>query len=428
MKTAALTKPGYAGLLKSNVPFRHLWTARSISFLGDSLYNLVISWLIYSMTGSALQVGLVLVTKFLPQMLLGLFIGAWVDRRNQQRLMQLADLGQGLLTACLWILMLTGQLRIFHVHLITAALSILAHLFATSQSSRLPELISDRAHFMTANSLMSISQQITRILGTVFGGMLIAVIGNGGAVLINSASFLVSLLFIRMIPYNITTEERRTGGARSMLAEIREGWQWLRSQKVLMLLIALGTATNIALGPSNVLPPMLIKNTFHGGTTELGLFDACIGAGLLLGGLLTGIRSPRRAGLAFVLGLGCQGAASLLIAAAPGFWLACLGNLLLGFGVTFSVIPMSTLFQILIPPPLRGRVNSISSMGFSLSIPVTYGAVGILADHIGTAKCYAIAGALFLLCFLAGLLSTELRRADTGLGRSPQPSSTQRSV
>lgn len=81
---SVVSKPSYRLLLQHNADFRYLWLARACSFFGDSLYNLAVSWLVYSMTGSSLQVGLVIVTKFLPEMILGLFIGAWVDRLNKK--------------------------------------------------------------------------------------------------------------------------------------------------------------------------------------------------------------------------------------------------------------------------------------------------------------------------------------------------------
>ncbi|MNW25753.1 putative bacilysin exporter BacE [compost metagenome] len=426
MKLVVLRESKYWMLMSSNADFRNLWLARSGSFFGDSLYNLVISWLVYSMTGSSLQVGLVLVTKFLPQMLLGLLIGAWVDRWNKKRLMQISDICQSLLTGCLLVFMLTGQLHILHVHIITVGLSILANFFATAQNSWIPDLVQDKSQLMTANSLMSVSLQITRIFGTVMGGVLIAAIGNEGAVLINSASFIVSLIFIQLIRFNMAVPEQASESRQSIYADIREGWQWLRSQKVLLILIALGTTSNIALGPSNVLPPMLIQKTFQGDTTALGLFNACIAIGLLLGGVFAGIYSPRRVGLSFALGLGCQGIGSLVIAMSPTFWSACLGNIILGYGVTVAVIPMSTLFQILIPSALRGRVNSISSMAFNISIPITYGGVGILGDYIGAGLCYALAGGVFILCFLAGIFNTELRQADLAAAQSKRPSPVSR--
>ncbi|WP_042199518.1 MFS transporter [Paenibacillus camerounensis] len=409
---SAVSKPNYRLLLQHNADFRYLWLARACSFFGDSLYNLAISWLVYSMTGSSLQVGLVIVTKFLPEMILGLFIGAWVDRFNKKILMQISDAAQALLTGTLAVLMLTGQLQLLHIYLITAALAIMGNLFGTSQSSLMPELIADKAYLIPANSLMSVSLQVTRILGTVAGGILVASIGNSGAVIVDAVSFILSLALIQRIKFRSRTKRQPGTAGLSIFAEIHEGWGWLRGQTALLLLILLGTLSNIALGPSNVLPPMLIGELLQGDSRELGLFNAAIGAGLLLGGLFVGSRSPRRIGLWFSLGLGIQGLGMGVIALSPALWPACFGNLLLGFGVTVTVIPMSTLFQLLVPSQLRGRVNSISSLAFNLSIPFTYGGVGILADSIGVAVCFGIAAALFAVCLTAGLSNPHLRSLD----------------
>lgn len=423
---SVISKPNYRLLLKHNADFRYLWLARACSCFGDSLYNLAISWLVYSMTGSSLQVGLVIVAKFLPEMILGLFIGAWVDRLNPKLLMQLSDAAQALLTGTLAVLMLTGQLQLVHIYLITALLSISGNLFATSQSSLMPELIKDKAYLISANSLLSVSLQITRILGTVAGGILVASIGNSGAVIGDAVSFILSLALIQRIKHRSRAgSHSRAGSSLSIFAEIREGWEWLRGQTAMLLLILLGTLSNIALGPSNVLPPMLIEKLLQGGSGELGIFNAAIGIGLLLGGLFVGTRSPRRIGVWFSCGLGVQGLGMCVIALSPVFWTACFGNLILGFGVTVTVIPMSTLFQLLVPAALRGRVNSISSMAFNLSIPLTYGGVGILADRIGAQVCFGLAATLFAVCMITGLTSSHLRSLDIGTPRSSRSSQQQ---
>ena len=410
---SAISKPNYRLLLKHNADFRYLWLARACSFFGDSLYNLAISWLVYSMTGSSLQVGMVIVAKFLPEMILGLFIGAWVDRLDKKILMQISDAAQALLTGTLAVLMITGQLQLLHIYLITVGLSITGNLFATSQSSLMPELIADTTYLISANSLLSVSLQITRILGTVAGGILIASIGNSGAVIVDAATFIISLTLIQRIKQRRRAEKNSRAAARlSIFVEIREGWEWLRGQTALLLLILLGTLSNIALGPSNVLPPMLIEKLLQGGSSELGIFNAAIAVGLLLGGLFVGSKSPRRIGLWFSCGLGVQGLGMCVIAISPELWPACLGNLILGFGVTVTVIPMSTLFQLLVPSALRGRVNSISSMAFNISIPLTYGGVGILADRVSVEVCFALAAALFAICLIAGLTNHQLRGLD----------------
>lgn len=362
-----------------------------------------------------------IVTKFLPQMILGLFVGAWVDRLNKKLLMQISDALQALLTGMLAILMISGHLQLLHIYLITIGLSLMGNIFATSQSSWMPELVVEKSYLLTANSLLSISLQITRIVGTVAGGILVASIGNGGAVILDAVTFVISLALIQFIRQRGQLQkEKPSVMIPSIFADIREGWQWLRQQNALLILILLGTISNIALGPSNVLPPMLIQDTLNGDSTALGIFNSCIAVGLLLGGIFTGTRSPQKVGVWFSIGLGIQGMGMGIIALSQTFWMACLGNLILGFGVTVTVIPMSTLFQLLVPATLRGRVNSISSMAFNVSIPITYGGVGILADKLGVGICFGLAAAILIVCLLTGLTNHHLRRIDLHTLQSSQ--------
>lgn len=153
---------------------------------------------------------------------------------------------------------------------------------------------------------------------------------------------------------------------------------------------------------------MLIKSDFHASASALGIFDAFIGFGLLLGGITVGIISPKKAGLWFVSGLGIQGLGMGIVAFAPYLWVAYLGNFLLGFAVMIAVIPLSTLFQTLIPSDMRGRVSSVSSIAFNISIPTTYGAVGALADHIGAQMCYAIGAILLIGSMVIGFFNRHI--------------------
>lgn len=382
--------------LFSNVNFRYLWLARTISYCGDSLYNITLMWFVFNKTGSSFQVGLILVAKFLPELLFGMIFGVWIDKWNKKKLMQISDLIQAMTTGILAVMIATDTFQLYFIYIITIILSLSNNIFGTSQVSILPELV-EKEKLVTANSLISISNQTARLLGATVGGILIALTGEAYTIAIDSGTFILSLICIQFIKYFPTTTQR-ISQKQSIFADISEGINWLKKQKILVLLIILGTLSNIALGPSNVLPPMLIKNDFQTDAAALGIFDSFIAFGLLIGGILVSMISPIKIGLWFSSGLALQCAGVLIISLSPNLFLANVGNLVLGVAIIFTIIPMSTLFQVMIPSNMRGRVNSVSSIAFNISIPITYGFIGMLADQIGAKGCYGIASAILCLC------------------------------
>lgn len=402
----------YINLLKKNKNFRDLWFSRVISYFGDSLYNITLSWYIFSKTGSAFKVGLVLVAKFLPQLLLGMFLGVLIDKYNKKTLMQISDATQFIVTLIFTILVAMNKFHYSYIFIINIFLSLASVLFGISQTSLLPELV-ENDDLISANSLLSISQQTANLIGSVIGGVIVLLLGEILSISIDSITFVLSFIFIYFINYKISTD--KTYGAmnlKKVFTDISEGFYWLRNQAELVILIVIGMIINIALGVTNVLPSMLIKVNFKGNSSYLGIFELSIGLGLLLGGVFIGILSPRKIGKTYLIGIALQSIGMLFIFISPNIFIACIGNFIIGFGVTTFNIPMSTLFQTMIPTNIRGRVNSISSIAFNISIPITYGVIGVLADVIGAKICFALSSLLMLICLFIGGANRQLAKSS----------------
>jgi MFS transporter, DHA3 family, macrolide efflux protein len=405
-------------LLRNNANIRNLWLGETISNFGDFFYDVAIMWIVFVKTGSATQTGLLLVASFLPQMLVGPFMGTLADRVNKQRLMMGASLCQGILTGTLVLLIPFGWLRIWEIYVITVLLSIAQLCYAPARGGIFPDLV-PKDELVTANSLFTSSQQLARIIGSVSGGTVMALIGPAPGIGLDALSFFLVGFFIRRLSCVSDGRDTPSSDRFSLLRDMKQGWLWLARQPVLLVLIGLGTVSNIALGPTNVLPPMFIKQALHGNAVALGGFDAAIGAGIFVGAIVLGTLSPKRIGLFFITGIGLQGIAMGVVGFAPSITVACFGNFVLGIAVILASLPMSTMFQVLVPREVRGRVSSISSMMFTLSIPITYGGIGVLGDVIGARLCYGLGAALFAVCIVVGLAVPKLRHltVDTDPGR-----------
>lgn len=396
-------------LLKSNRNLRNLWVGETVSYFGDNFYDIAIMWFVFSKTGSGMQTGLVLVSSFLPQVVVGPFLGVLADRWNRKRMMQAASAIQALLTGVLTLLMILHSVAMWEIYGITILLSIVQLAYGPARAGIFPDLL-DRDELMIGNALFNTSTQIARLVGSTAGGTVIAFTGPSTAIAFNALTFVVSTLFMQWVAYVPSSVPTRREHRASIFRDMQGGWRWLWGKKVLLILIAIGTVSNIALGPTNVLAPMLIRNVMHGNAAALGVFDACIGLGILVGGLVLGSVSAKRVGILFACGIGLQGVAMALVATASSILVAYVGNFVLGLAVVAANLPTSTLFQLLVPGEMRGRVGSISGMLSSVAIPITYGGIGIFGDAFGARWSYGFGALLLGCCMLAGVWVSSLRR------------------
>lgn len=163
-------------MLKSNRNLRNLWLGETISYFGDNFYDIAIMWFVFAKTGSGLQTGMVLVSAFLPQVVVGPFLGVLADRWNRKRMMQAASVIQAVLKGILMILMLLHSVDMWEIYGITIILSIVQLAYSPARAGMFPDLLG-RDELMSGNALFNTSQQIARLIGSTVGGTLIAFTG-----------------------------------------------------------------------------------------------------------------------------------------------------------------------------------------------------------------------------------------------------------
>src|ERR1700730_14458979 len=172
----------FAALKKRN--FALLWLGQLVSLCGDALLIIAVPYFVYQLTGSVLQTGLAVVVQALPAVLLRSFAGVFVDRLRAAVLLLMllvhsADL--------LWVLYVT-----------LAAQTIVTQFFTPASMALIPSLV-EKEHLLSANSLSSLSQSMTRMIGPLIGGVLFTVLGLTGSVLADSATYVFSAVMLLLI-------------------------------------------------------------------------------------------------------------------------------------------------------------------------------------------------------------------------------------
>lgn len=368
-----------------------LWASETIASFGSYFFTIALMWYVFARTGSGLASGLVAVASFLPTVVLGPWFGVLADRLSRRRLMTGANLASAVLAAILAGAVITGFKDIWLVYLIRGLMGVSSTLYDPARSAIFPELVG-REDLLTGHALFHSSQQVARLVGSAVGGLVVALVGAGFTMALDAITFAVAAALVARIVYKPPSTEYAE--RPSAWASAMEGWGWLRQKPVLLVMLGIGMVSNIALGPTNVLPPMLIRDTFHADAAALGLFDAAIGLGIVVGGIVIGMLTIRRVGLSMVVALGLETVGLLVVSVSPTPGVADLGNFCLGVGLVCANAPGGAMLQTLVPSDLLGRVSSVSSMASGLAVPITFAVVGLVGDTIGAHRSFGAAALL----------------------------------
>jgi len=400
--------------------FALLWTGQTISRVGDGLYRVALSWWVLEKTGSAAEMGTVLIAGSVPLLLFLLLGGAAVDRFSRSRVMLLSDLARGCLVAAISFLAFSNLLVIWHLYLFSVAFGFVEAFFQPAYVALVPE-ITPSAGLTSANSLTTLSAEMAGIVGPAIGAALVALGGTPFAFGLNSLSFFISAAFLAPL-FGLAAPKRVEMARPSFLEDLREGFKAVFSSAWLWGTIAIAGFANLTVvGPIGVALPFLVKTNLSSSVGGHGLLLTAFSAGSVLGAVWLGrVRQIRRRGLvaygAWILGglMLMTFGLPLVPGIAPEYALIliALTSVIMGASIsTLNLIWANTL-QELVPGHLLGRVSSIDQLGSFALVPVGLGAAGWATDLIGAPLVFLIGGAATAAMGAIGLAIPEIRNLD----------------
>lgn len=392
--------------------FALYWGGTTVSLLGDGVYLVAIAWLVYGLENTPASFALVGVAWTVPQLLFLLVGGAASDRFDRRRVMIASNLVSGTSVGLIAVLALADAIALWQILALVALYGISVAFFIPASKAIVPELVAPEM-LVQANALRQFVRPLTlRLFGPALGGILVAGVGAGGALLLDGASFLVAAA--ALVPVR-TAARAAAAPAASFLREVAEGVRFVAATPWLWIsLVAASFWLLLYVGPMEVLIPYLVKNDLDAGATGLGLVFAAGGLGAMVGAALVGrFGSPRHplrltyivwALSTFALAtLAVAGSVWLAAAAAfSAFGLVCVGDVL-----------WASELQRRVPGELLGRVSSLDWLVSIALVPVSFALTGPVAASVGAATTLfaaGIAGGLLLLCVLA--LAPPLRQRE----------------
>ena len=384
--------------------FRLYWLGFVTSVSGMQMFLVIQAWLVYDLTGSALQLGLVALARAIPAMVLGLVGGVVADKVDQRRLLVKTTAGVATIYLVLGILTLTGVVQVWHI---LASVFLIGGLQAFDQPSRqaiFPNLI-DRKDMMSAVALNSTIHPGTRIFAPLAAGLLIDHFGiprEGAAVAIFIVAGTYAAFSYMMFRVHLLPVERAHGN--SGFQDLRNGIRYILMSPVFRLLI-LTSFVNAFFGMSHVtLMPIFAKNLLGDASgSAISLLFSVAGLGGLMGAVIGGsLGAMRRKGWLIIGGASTYGMLLISFAFAPWYSIALVLEWLASICLQlFGVTAQSTLHN-LVPDEFRGRVMGVWGMTHSLMQPMGGMVMGGAASVITASFVVAIGGSVVALFGLLG--------------------------
>ena len=392
--------------------FRLTLSAGFLSDTGDWLLMIAMPLYVFGVTGSALGASTVFLAELVPALTLGPFLGVLVDRFDRRRTMVLVNLAQGVaLLPLLWAAADPERLheRLWAVYLVAALEAALGATFLPARQSFLPSIVPTE-QLTRANGLVSVGDNLSRLIGSPLGGLVFATGGLSAVVLIDCATYVVSAILIllcRAHPVPVSTDV-----PEGVLRQLAEGWRVVRHTRPLGGLLVIQSIGAVGQGIFLVLFVVFVVDVLQASDAEVGLFRGVQAIGGVLGGLVLGVlarRLPTRALIAWgnvvfaLVALLIWNFAPISSATAVyvGFFIA------IGIPAVTATAAEMSLAQATAPLAALGRVSAIMQTSMLAAQGVGLLLAGVLADRFGVLPILDAQALLYLLC---GVLALVLLR------------------
>jgi DHA3 family macrolide efflux protein-like MFS transporter len=420
--------------------FLIIWAGQFVSLIGSGLTGFVLGLWVLQRTGSVTEFAIISLCTVLPQVLISPVAGALVDRWDRRRTMMLSDAGAGISTMALVILVATDSLAVWHICVAVSFISLCGAFQMPAYSAATTGLV-PRERLGQASGLVQVAQGTAQTVTPALAGVLVGFAGFHvtGIILVDAATYVVALASLALVKVPPPAADADDTERKSILADIRTGWVYLRSRPELMVLLGFLAAFNFLLGMVSLLISPLVLS--FASMTVVGTVVTCAGMGMFAGSVLIGIWGGPRQKINGVLGfMFLCGAALLPTGLAQSSTLIAAGGFVFLFGVPIVSGCSQTIMQMKVEPRMQGRVFAFSRMLCAAAMPLAFAIAGPISDRLfepmmaaggplagilgpvigvgtgrGIALLFMICGALFVFLGAIGFLYKPLRHIQTGV-------------
>ncbi|HSJ38962.1 MAG TPA: MFS transporter [Planococcus sp. (in: firmicutes)] len=413
----------------------HLYTftiSKLIATFGSSVYAFGISLYVLALTGSAASFAINLICSILPRTLLAPFAGYIADNYPKKAIVILAQLASALAVGGLLLYSITAGLSLTAIYTTTALISISSMFASVTFSSSIANLI-DSERIQKAMGFNQSAIAIATIGGPVIGGILFGFVSMNVFLIIQVAAYLLAVALESTMDFKLFTNRvAETAGEakKSMVAGMKEGFAYLKSNRVVMVIVTVAIGINFFFSALMIGLPFIAVQELKIQATHFGFIEAMIAVGMLISSVYFSVRKEVEFPLQFakrgilVMSVLLAGMALPLMldftyAAAVIYFLL----LMLVFGITnvFVNTPIGVMMQKDVEEEYRGRVFGILESMAMAMMPLGYLLFGLLYDLV-PAEYVVIGSSVCLVALTSYLMRPSiLKQAHPELDKKAFP-------
>ncbi len=356
-------------------------TSQTITLFGSSMVQYAIMWHVTLSTQSGSMMTLMILSAFLPTLLLSPLGGVWADRFNRKSLIMLADGGIALSTLVLAVFFLAGYQDLWMLFLIAAIRAVGAAVQTPTVGAIFPQIVPEK-ELTRVNGLNASIQSSISILSPIVSAALMAIFPLGIIFLVDVVTAAIGisiLLFFVKIPTHKEAASRRK---ESYLTDFKLGLAYIGSHSYLKKFFGFMAVFMFLVAPVAFLTPLQVTRNFGGEKWQLAAVEIAFALGMVLGGLLLASWGGFRNRMHTMGAAGIViGISTLLLGFSPIFWLYLAIMLTAGFTLPMFNTPSTVLIQEKVEPEFLGRVFGVLAMISSSVMPLAMLIFGPLADR-----------------------------------------------
>jgi MFS family permease len=390
--------------------FRLIWYGQVFASMATWMDQVARGWLIYELTNSSLQLGLIRGVQAIPILLLSPLAGSTADRYSRKAQVLVAQIVDGLLYATIALLIVTGEIRPWHVYVTAFSMSVVQTFQQTSRAAMIGDSV-PLNQLTNAIGLNSIVFNVARSAGPALAGSLIAVFGTGGAYTAQAIFYFLATFW---------TAQLRSGGQPSVDARrpslghsVIEGWKFSWRNEAVRASLLIVIFASLFIIPFMTLLPVFARDILAVGASGQGLLLSAMGVGALCSSVLIASFGDRVPRLTFMLGgVTLYGFLIVAFAASPWFEFSIALMGMVGFVHVTSHALAQTVIQTYSPSEFRGRTMAIFHMTHVVLLlgGILIGALSSLMGAQWAVALMSLAGAVSVIIMYLAVPSVRLIR------------------
>jgi len=380
--------------------------ARFASASAQTMFQAALAWHVYDISGQALQLGVLGLVRFAPQLAATFVAGAVADTYDRKRIVLLSQTVPALISVALALSTRNDSATLPLIYSLVVLLA-LANAFENPARQALLPSIVRRETFQNAITVTTTLQSLAFITGPSVAGVLIATAGVAATYGANIALLAVSVVALALLRPRPLEGERR----RVSLEAIKEGALFVWNRQVLLGAMALDMFA-VIFGGAQALLPVYASDILHVGGTGYGILASSMNVGALLASLvLVVVPQIQRTGVALLISIVGFAVATVAFGLSTSFPVAVAAYALVGLSDQVSVVMRQTTVQLATPDRLRGRVTAINALFVGSSNQLGAVRAGFVAEWT-SAVFSVVSGGVICLGIVGAVaaLMPELRR------------------